>query len=102
MYVTDAVTAILTILFHGENGKVYNVANETTYCSIYEMAQLVSEKIAKNRIKVKIELEDESKFGYNPVMKMNLDTTRLKNMAWNPKVGLEEMYERLCGGIKNE
>lgn len=101
LYVTDAVTAILTILLQGENGKAYNVANEDTYCSIYEMAQMVSEKLSNGKIKVKIEMEDENKFGYNPVMKMNLDTTRLRNLGWSAKVGLEEMYERLRRGMKN-
>lgn len=101
LYVTDAVAAILTILLHGENGKAYNVANEETFCSIYEMAKLVSEKIAGNKIAVKIEMADEKKFGYNPVMKMNLDTTRLKELGWCATVALEEMFSRLYDGMKS-
>lgn len=101
LYITDAITGILTILLRGENGKAYNVANEDAYCSIYEMAKMVSEKIANNKISVNIKIEDENKFGYNPVMKMNLDTSCLKNLGWSAKVGLREMYERLCVGMKN-
>ena len=41
LYVGDAVTAIFTVLEKGEPSQAYNAANENTYCSIYEMAQMV-------------------------------------------------------------
>ena len=42
LYTADAVTAILTVLLKGKNGEAYNAANEDTYCSIKEMAELVA------------------------------------------------------------
>ena len=42
--IDDAVNAIFTVLLKGVAGEAYNVANEDTYCSIYEMANMVAEK----------------------------------------------------------
>lgn len=50
LYTQDVVEAILTVLLKGENGEAYNAANEETYCSIYEMAQLVATRCARGRI----------------------------------------------------
>ena len=47
LYTADAVKAILTVLLKGESGQAYNAANKETYCSIYEMAQLVAKECAE-------------------------------------------------------
>ena len=81
--------------------KYYNAANEDTYCSIYEMAKLVAEKCAGNKIKVVIcEQQDVSKFGYAPVLKMNLSTEKLRNLGWQAGTNLEDMFNILIGDMK--
>lgn len=100
LYTADAVTAILTVLLKGNNGTAYNAAKEETYCSIYEMARLVACKCAEGKIKVVIRQEDTEQFGYAPVLKMNLDTQKLRNLGWSPKVDLEDMFSRLCESMR--
>lgn len=100
LYTADAVTAILTVLLSNKNGEAYNAANESTYCSIYEMAELVVEKCATESISVKIEIEDESKFGFAPTLKMNLDTSKLRNLGWSAETNLEDMFSRLISYMK--
>lgn len=95
LYTADAVRAILTILISGENCKAYNVANEETYCTIYEMAQLVAEKCSDEHIKVECIIEDVAKYGYANHLKMNLDTTEIKTLGWSPEFDLENMYKRM-------
>lgn len=95
LYTADAVTAILTILLKGKDGEAYNAANEDTYCSIFEMAKMVAEKCAGGEIEVVIEEKDEDQFGYAPVLKMNLDASKLKSLGWEPKIGLEDMFQNL-------
>lgn len=46
LYTADAASAILTVLLRGEDGRAYNAANEDTYCSIREMAELVVRECA--------------------------------------------------------
>lgn len=99
LYTEDAVAAILTVLLNGKNGEAYNAANEETYCSIYEMARMVAKNCANGEIDVVIQCEDVSKFGYAPVLKMNLDTSKLRNLGWKPNVDLEEMFRKLCNSM---
>lgn len=100
LYTQDAVNAILTVLIRGKNGEAYNAANEDTYCSIYDMAQMVAKRCAHGEIKVRIEIEDESKYGFAPVLKMNLDATKLKSLGWEAAVGLEDMFHILIQDMR--
>lgn len=93
----DAANAIITVLLKGENGEAYNAANEDTYCTIYEMAKLV----AKDKIDVIIE-EDSVNRGYAPVLHMNLDTSKLKDLGWYPRKNLENMFDELIESMKKE
>lgn len=99
LYTLDAVSAILTVLLNGVNGEAYNAANEETYCSILEMAQMVASKCVENSIKVIIDIDDGNKFGYAPTLRMNLDSSKLKNLGWTPKVGLEDMFHSLINDM---
>lgn len=102
LYVADAVSAIFTILLCSEDGGIYNAANEETYCSIYEMAQLVT-SLAAVPIEVKLDLSgDAAKLGYAPVLCMNLDTSKLRKLGWQPRCDLRRMYERTISYMKAE
>lgn len=93
--VEDAVNVIMTVLLKGENGQAYNAANENTFCSIYEMAQMVAKECAKGAIKVKIETDVDNSFGYAPTLKMNLDTSKLQALGWKPKRELKDMFSSM-------
>lgn len=94
LYTIDAVTAILALLIKGENGKAYNAANETTYCSIKEMAESVVSNFG-NTISVRIDETTGKNRGFAPVLHMNLDTSKLKALGWHPNYSLDEMYYRM-------
>ncbi|MBP3379627.1 MAG: NAD(P)-dependent oxidoreductase [Ruminococcus sp.] len=102
LYTADAVAAILMVLTKENHGfEIYNAANEDTYCSIYEMAQLVAKECAGGRISVRIEEpKDIAGFGYAPTLCMNLDTQKLRRLGWNPSVGLKEMFVNLCRSME--
>ncbi len=92
LYTEDAVDAILTVLVKGEYGEAYNAANEDTYCSIYEMAEMVCRECANNKIEVKIEETDYIKLGYAPTLYMNLDTNKIQALGWKAKTNLKKMF----------
>lgn len=101
LYTEDAVNAILTVMLNGKVGEAYNAANEDTYCSIYDMACLVAEKCAKNKIGVKINnTSDLEQHGYAPTLKMNLDTSKLKKIGWKPTVDLVNMFNNMIFDMK--
>ncbi len=96
LYTADAVTAILCILLKGRPGWAYNAANEKTYCSITQMAQIVAEQ---NGIQVCYDLQDESLCGYTQTLYMNLNVQMLKKLGWEYRekrnAALYEMYRRM-------
>lgn len=95
-YTTDTVSAILYILFKGQKGNVYNVANENTYISARDMAEFVRVNFNPS-IKVRVELKND--MGYAPVTKLNLSTEKLKGLGWLPRYGLYEMFDRLIKSL---
>lgn len=88
-YTADAVEAMLYILLRGESGMAYNVANEETYISIRDMAEMVCREFGK-KMKVRIELKEG--MGYSPTTYLRLDTSRLKALGWRPTHNLKEMF----------
>lgn len=95
-YTKDAVAAIFYVLLKGNVGEAYNVTNEDTAVTIAEMAQCVCDIFSDSGISVQFDVpEDLDSFGYNPEMVIRLDTKRLQELGWKPKVGLKDMYLRM-------
>lgn len=93
LYTTDAATAILMILLKGKPGMAYNAANESTYCSIAEMAEQVA---AEGGIKVEYDIQDAAANGFLQTLYMDLDTTALRGLGWKSRgYSLVEMYRRM-------
>lgn len=91
--VMDAMDAIFTILFKGEDGQVYNVVNEDNTMYIRDMATLVAEKISGGKIQVCYELEDAGKTGYAKKTGLRLSGEKLKRLGWKSTKNVEEMFK---------
>lgn len=92
-YTTDAAVALLIILLKGNDGISYNVANESTYSSVREMAELVAEKCADSKIAVQLEIDPDAP--YPPEHHLPLDTSELQALGWKPEIDLVQMYKNL-------
>lgn len=99
LYTADAASAILTVLLRGEAGSVYNAANRTAYCSIYEMAQLAAGLSAGGRSRV-IVRQDGDTAKYPPASCLNLDTSRLEGLGWSAERSITEMFERMMSTMR--
>lgn len=97
-YITDCITAILTILLKGNNGEAYNITNSEALCSIKEMA----EKICKYGTNSQIQYEITNDNKYLPELKMLLDTSKLKKLDWRAEISTKEMFEKLVNGYKSQ
>ena len=97
-YVTDSISAILFILLKGSAGESYNVANEDTYISAKNMASFVQENFNPN-IHVKIEINEN--MGYAPATKQRLSASKLRQLGWNPKYGLKEIFDQLIRFLRD-
>lgn len=101
LYSGDAVSAILSVLVSDRNGEVFNAANEETYCSILEMANTVANDCCGGAISVRIDEQDNKSFGYAPELHMNLDSSKLRALGWQPTRNLKDMYDILIEDMKN-
>lgn len=79
LYTADAVTAILTVLTKGSSGEIYNAANERTFCSISQMAEMVAQHYG---LSVDYDIQDSKSIGYANELYMDLDTTKLRELGW--------------------
>ena len=99
-YTTDAISAMLYILLKGEDGTAYNVANEATYISIRQMAELVAKTFNPDHVHVVIEMQEG--LGSSSTTKLRLDTQRIQSLGWTPYYNIKEMFHRLIASMKEE
>lgn len=97
LYTADAVTAILCVLLNGIHGIAYNAADENTYCSIIDMAEMIARKVG---IRVRHEYQGGEDSHYAKTLYMDLDTNLLKQLGWRGffqqnTYTLMEMYRRM-------
>lgn len=95
-YTTDAVDAILCLMMKGNSGEVYNVANEDTYISIKEMAQMLCDTFMSGKNPV---VELHQGMGYSPTTKLRLSAAKLRSLGWKPRYSLKEMFIRLIASM---
>ena len=79
-YVVDCVSALLYILLKGENGQVYNIADNSSNISIKELAEMIAE-IGKKKVVMKLPTNIE-KEGYNVVTRSVFSTEKLESLGW--------------------
>lgn len=87
-YVLDAVTGILTILFHGKKGEAYNVSNENSIVTIAELAQIIAEE-CNRAVVFDIPSDLESK-GFSKPQNCILDNKKLRNLGWKAKYDIRK------------
>ena len=92
-YTVDAAAAILYILLYGEIGEAYNVSGDETTISIYDMAQMICKKSNKD-IDIIVKNDIDASMGYNPVIKIELDNRKLKELGWRSSTNINLMIDR--------
>ncbi|MEL3958755.1 NAD-dependent epimerase/dehydratase family protein [Caldifermentibacillus hisashii] len=91
-YVADCVSGLLTILFKGNCGEAYNIADDNSNISLRDLAKLISEYAGTSVIYDKPNnLEKE---GYSKATKAVLDSEKLQKMGWKAKYDIEEGVNR--------
>ncbi|MCP4648791.1 MAG: NAD-dependent epimerase/dehydratase family protein [PVC group bacterium] len=88
MYITDVLSAIFTILFHGENSP-YNVSADKEI-SILQLAQLFSSMYPNSKLSY-LKRTDRLSVDFNRTW---MNTGKLKNLGWEQRVSLEDGIER--------
>jgi len=99
-YVADAVSAMLCVLLHGENGCAYNISNESCNVHLRDFAEKCAESASR---KVIYDLPSEAeKKGYSTSMTAILDNTKLKSLGWKSRYTFSDALERTINIMKAE
>ena len=102
-YSRDAVAAILLLLFSGQSGEAYTVVNEASHTTIRAMAEMLAHEVAGDQIRVTYEIPREpNTYGYAPDVRLNLSSTKLRSLGWQPEVSLKESYIRMIQSIRDQ
>ncbi len=91
LYITDAITGILTVLADGQSGQAYNISNEDAEASVLEFARIMS-SCAKEQIDIEYDMEArkhdvEVKHAVSYVA---ASSDKLRSLGWIPRISLED------------
>ncbi|MFV0382283.1 MAG: NAD-dependent epimerase/dehydratase family protein [Breznakia sp.] len=82
IYVADAVSGILKLLFDANRGEAYNLSNPQSDITIKNLAFLIAKEVNRE---VVFELPDEiEKVGYSTATKAVLRVDKLNDLGWKP------------------
>lgn len=97
-YITDTISALLYIIQKGQKGEIYNVANYNSAITIKDLALKLIEKYKKSSLS--FDIDEKSPYLNNVYLKLNSE--KLENLGWNPKISLDEMFDKLIEYLKIE
>lgn len=100
--VQDAALALILLALKGEAGLAYNVANESTFCSVREMAEAVAERFGGGRTGVRVEVDPEAARRFRAPGSIKQDTSRLRALGWAPTGDLMDIYGQMIAGWQED
>lgn len=98
----DCVAGLLTLLARGEAGRSYNVANEESHGTIYEIAELAGKILGDGRSRVIVDFDESNSSGYAPDVHLQLSSSRLRNLGWEPKTDLAGSFAELGAYMREQ
>ena len=90
-YVIDAVTAILRILFRGEEGEAYNISNEESIVTIAQLAQVIAD-MSGSKVIFDLPSDLESK-GFSKPQNCILNNRKLRDLGWSGRYDIRKGVE---------
>ena len=89
-YVTDAITALFTVLLDGESGEAYNIASTKCITTIAGIAQTLVDSYPEKGLKVIFDLPTEAEAkGFSLIENAVLDSSKLESLGWESQTDLK-------------
>lgn len=91
-YAADAVAGLFHVMFEGESGEAYNIADSRSDIALKDLAGVIAEVCGT---KVVFELPDAvERAGYSTATKARLDGTKIRRLGWEMKYDIPAGIER--------
>ena len=99
IYITDAVSALFTVLLNGENAVLYNISDDSSNITIRGFAEKICDVFPEKGLKLRFlnpADEQEQKELNTPLNRLPdaLDSSRVLTLGWKPRVDLEQGIRR--------
>ena len=88
-YITDCITALLTVMSKGTTCTVYNIANETEEYQIKDVAQIIAQ-CSPYPLKVVFNIPRKADAAYCNYKRVRLNTDKIFALGWRPLVNLRQ------------
>lgn len=100
-YVSDATIALFRVLFYGSSGEAYNIANDSGYMSIYELARLIARLGGdRSRVVVNGTMHRDVHEGYAPQgHTARPDLSKMMSLGYVPSVSPEKGFKKVLDSI---
>ena len=93
-YLSDAVIAFFLVLFKGESGEAYNMANNKDFITIRELAETLVYKVFKEKRLDVVYQNNNRELGMNNKSKVSVNIDKIAELGWSPKVRIEQGFKR--------
>jgi UDP-glucuronate decarboxylase len=93
-YLADATIGFFTVLFKGEDGTAYNIANPNSECSIADLADRLAIEFQSERIGVQRHVRTDQNYLVSPILSALPDIDKAKSLGWNPTHSIEQGFRR--------
>ena len=89
-YVTDAITALFTVLLDGKSGEAYNIASTKCITTIAGIAQTLVDSYPEKGLRVIFDLPTEAEAkGFSLIENAVLDSNKLEALGWESQTDLK-------------
>lgn len=97
LYITDAVTGMLTVLLEGKSGQAYNLCIEEGEASVLELAQRMASLAGGKKIQISYDMQTRNT---DPAVTQAISVVcgvsdKIRSLGWKPEVSLEEACRRM-------
>lgn len=98
LYVADSVSGLLNIMFNGNKGEAYNIAEESNDIKLKDLATLIARTSGCEVVYEKPSSIEAS--GYSTATKARLNGNKIFNLGWRPKYTIQSGIERTINILK--
>lgn len=103
MYITDAIKAMLYVMFYGTPGEAVNIVTEDGEASVKELAGLMAKNISDKNIEIVFDYDQRTSIEVTGALSVVTgDSTKLKALGWHNQYSVAEGSARMMEyyGIK--